>query len=121
MTAFAIYGTFGSGQAGHAHLEGAELLERVRTAPAYRLYLIDGRWPGLAEADAGVSIECELYDCSEDLLTRLTELEPRGWNRAPILLEDGRAVDAFVCDRELAANGVDVSEAGSWAAFVAGR
>lgn len=120
MTVFAIYGTFGSGQPGHANLAGAELLERVRTAPAYRLFLVDGRWPALVAAADGVPIECELYECSEELLAELAELEPPGWQRAPLALEDGREVEAFLGDPGLAARGVDVSEHRSWAAFVRG-
>jgi len=121
MTEFAIYGTFRTGQSGHANLEDARLLEVVWTAPAYRLYLVAGKWPGLVPAEDGVSIECELYDCSEELLARLAELEPPGWNREPLELADGRHVEAFVCEPAVGANGVDVSEHGSWPAFVAGR
>lgn len=121
MTVFAIYGTFGSGQPGHANLEGARPLERVRTAAAYRLYLVDGRWPALVPAADGVEIECELYELDEQLLGRLAELEPPGWERATLALADGREVEAFVADRALAERGVDVSKHGSWATFVAGR
>jgi len=121
MTQFAIYGTFRRGQPGNANLEDAELLEVVRTAPRYRLYMVEGRWPALVPSDDGVSIECELYECSEALIDRLTELEPPGWNRAPLALDDGREVEAFVCDPDVGANGVDVSAHGSWPAFVAGR
>ena len=121
MTPFAIYGTFGTGQPGHANLEDAPLVERVRTAPLYRLFLVDGRWPALVPADDGVAIECELYDCSEELLDRLALIEPPGWNRGRVELEDGRTVEAFVGDEGLAARGIDVSEHGGWAAFVASR
>jgi gamma-glutamylcyclotransferase (GGCT)/AIG2-like uncharacterized protein YtfP len=118
VTLFAIYGTFGRGQAGHSNLAGARFVERVRTAPAYRLYLVDGRWPALVAAADGMPIECELYECSEALLAQLAELEPPGWTRAPLALEDGREVEAFLGDRTLAARGLDASEHGSWAAFV---
>ena len=66
----------------------------------------------------GVAIECELYECSEALLDRLAAIEPAGWCRAPVELEDGREVEAFVADAEFASRGVDVSAYGSWAAFV---
>ncbi|HEY2373378.1 MAG TPA: gamma-glutamylcyclotransferase [Gaiellaceae bacterium] len=121
MTVFAIYGTLGSTQDGHANMRGAELLERVRTAPAYRLYRVDDRWPALVPADDGVAIAVELYECTEEHLARLAALEPPGWNRAPLLLEDGREVEAFTGDEALVARGVDVSEHGSWAAQVADR
>jgi allophanate hydrolase len=118
VTLFAFYGTFTSSQAGHGNLAGARFVERTRTAPRYRLYFVDGLWPALVPAEDGAAIECELYECSEELLERLARVEPPGWNRDPLELEDGRSVEAFVGDAELAARGVDVSEHGSWAAFV---
>jgi len=119
VTLFAFYGTFASGQPGHGNLAGAEFVERTRTAPRYRLFRVDRRWPALVPSDDGVAIECELYECSEALLERLAALEPAGWNRSPVELEDGRLVDAFLGDAELAARGRDVSAYGSWAAFLA--
>jgi allophanate hydrolase len=121
MTVFAIYGTFGSTQEGSANMLGAELLEQARTAPSYRLYRVDDRWPALVRADEGVAIAVELYECTEEHLSRLAELEPPGWNRAPLVLEDGREVEAFIGDESLVARSVDVSDHGSWAAHVASR
>ena len=120
MTLFAFYGTFTSGQTGHGNLSGARFLERTPTAPRYRLFFVDGLWPALVSAtpEDGAAIECELYECSEELLERVASVEPPGWNRTPVELEDGRRVEAFVGDAELGARGVDVSEHGSWAGFV---
>ena len=118
MTLFALYGTFTRRQPGHGNLSGARFVERTRTAPRYRLFFVDGLWPALVADDDGIEIECELYECSEELLERLAWVEPPGWNRAPLELEDGRLVEAFLGDAELARRGVDVSEHGSWAAFV---
>jgi allophanate hydrolase len=118
VTLFAFYGTFTSTQPGHGNLAGARYVERTRTAPRYRLHFVDGRWPALVPAESGVAIACELYECSEELLERLERVEPPGWNRGVVELEDGRAVEAFIGEPELAARGVDVSEHGSWAAFV---
>jgi allophanate hydrolase len=121
LTLFAFYGTFTSGQPGHESLAGARLVERTRTAPRYRLFFVDGRWPALVPHDDGAPIDCELYECSEELLARLALIEPPGWNRGTVGLEDGRVVDAFLGDAALAARGVDVSEHGGWAAFVSSR
>ena len=118
MTLFAFYGTFTSGQPGHGNLAGARFLERTSTAPRYRLLVVDGCWPALVADEDGVAVECELYECSEELLERLALVEPPGWNRAPLELADGRRVDAFLGDPALAARGVDVTAHGSWAAFV---
>ena len=121
MTLFAFYGTFTSGQPGHGNLAGARFVERARTAPRYRLLFVDGLWPALVPAADGVAIECELYDCSEELLERLASIEPPGWSRRGVELADRRMVDAFVGDETLAARGIDVSDHGSWAAFAAPR
>ena len=115
---FAFYGTFTGSQPGHGNLAGARFVERTRTAPRYRLFFVDGRWPALVPAAGGVPIECELYECSEELLERLGLVEPPGWSRGPLELKDGRTVEAFVGDAKLARRGVDVSEHGSWAAFL---
>ena len=117
MTLFAFYGTFTSSQPGHGNLAGARFVERTRTAPRYRLYLVDGLWPALVSVDGGVPIECELYDCSEELLERLARVEPPGWNRGPVELADGRSVEAFLGGRELVARGDDISDYGSWGGF----
>lgn len=104
------------GQPGHASLEGAELLEAVRTAPRYRVWEVDGRWPALIEDDDGVEIAGELYEIAPAHLERLAELEPPGWSRCAVELADGRSVEAFLGDPALRAHGVDVSEHGGWAA-----
>lgn len=120
MTPFAFYGTFTSEQSGHRNLAGARFLERLETAPRYRLYVVD-RLPALVRSDDGVSVACELYEVDEEHLARLAEIEPPGWARAPLELADGRRVEAFLASAELAARGEDVSAYGSWKAYVSSR
>jgi allophanate hydrolase len=118
---FLIYGTFMRGQPGHANLEGARFVEPVETAPLYRLFEVDGRWPALVEDDDGVTIAAELYEIEPVHLARLAEIEPPGWNRAPVELADGRTVEAFVGDPRLRERGTDVSGHGGWAAHLAAQ
>jgi allophanate hydrolase len=117
VTRFAFYGTFTRGQPGHGNLAGARFLEEVRTAPRYRLFLLDGL-PALVPTADGVELACELYEVPEELLVRLAEIEPPGWERAPLALSDGRAVEAFLASPELAVRGIDVSDHHGWAAYV---
>ena len=119
MPAFVIYGTFMRGQPGQANLDGARFVEPMETAPCYRLYEIDDRWPALVEDDDGVAIAAELYEIDEEHLARLAELEPPGWSRSPVELADGRRAEAFVGDPLLRERGQDVSAYGGWAAYVA--
>lgn len=118
MTPFAFYGTFMRDQPGHGRLAEARFLEETRTASRYRLFFVDGLWPALVPSEQGVEIACELYDASEALLARLAEIEPPGWSRGPVELVDGRRVEAFLGDPELADRGADVSAFGGWAAYV---
>ena len=119
---FMIYGTFMRRQPGHGNLAGGRFVEDVRTAPRYRLYLVDG-WPALAvaEEDGGLAIAAELYELSEEHVERLVSVEPPGWRRSPVELEDGRQAEAFLADTELVARGRHISEHGGWAAFVASQ
>ncbi len=121
MPPFLIYGTFMRGQPGHVNLEGAQFLEAVETAPRYRLFEVDRRWPALVEDVAGVAIAAELYEIEPTHVARLAELEPPGWERAPAELADGRIVEAFLAAQALRTRGVDVSEHGGWAAYTASR
>jgi gamma-glutamylcyclotransferase (GGCT)/AIG2-like uncharacterized protein YtfP len=121
VPAFLIYGTFMHGQPGHPNLDGARFLEPVRTAPRYRLWEIDGRWPALIEDADGVEVAGELYAIDEARLTRLAALEPPGWNRAPVELADGRTAEAFLGDPSLRGRGSDVFGHGGWAAYRATR
>ena len=121
MARFLIYGTFMRGQPGHSNLDRAQFVDAVETAAHYRLWEIDGRWPALIEDDHGVAIAAELYEIDEQHLARLEELEPTGWNRAPVELADGRAAEAFLGDPSLRARGRDVSAHAGWAAFCATR
>ena len=117
---FMIYGTFMRRQPGHGNLAGGRFLGEACTAPHYRLFLVDG-WPALAEGDRGqgTAIAGELYELSEEHVERLVEVEPTGWRRPPVELEDGRRAEAFLADPDLVARGEDISAHGSWASFVA--
>jgi gamma-glutamylcyclotransferase (GGCT)/AIG2-like uncharacterized protein YtfP len=117
VTTFLIYGTFMRGQSGHPNLDGARFLEPVETAPRYRLYEVDGRWPALVEDDDGIAIAAELYEIEPAHLARLAEIEPPGWTRAAVELADDRTVEAFLGEQSLRSRGHDVSEHGGWAAY----
>ena len=121
MPPFLIYGTFMRGQPGHTNLDGARFLEDADTAPAYRLFEVDGRWPALIEDDEGIAVAAQLWEIEEPHLARLAEIEPRGWARGPVRLADGRRVEAFLGEPSLRTRGRDVSEHGGWAAYRASR
>jgi allophanate hydrolase len=118
MTLFAFYGTFMRDQPGHGNLAATRFVEEARTAPRYRLYRVDERWPALILSEDGVEIACELYEASEEVLAGLLAIEPPGWSRAPLELADGRVAESFLGAAALALRGVDVSDHGGWAAYI---
>lgn len=69
-----LYGTLMRGFCRHHHLEGQEFIAEVRTRPLYRMVNC-GSYPGLLRAEAGNSIEGELWAVDADGLERLDEVE----------------------------------------------
>ena len=99
--------------------EGAAFVERVRTAPRYRLFSLDD-FPALLEHQDGVSIDGEIWEVPDARWQALLLDEPPGYYVARIELEDGRRVDGMAPPVEaVAARGVDVSNFGSWRAYKA--
>jgi gamma-glutamylcyclotransferase (GGCT)/AIG2-like uncharacterized protein YtfP len=119
-----VNGTLMRGLALHGNLAGAEFLGEARTAPAYRLYSIDDRHPGMFEVAAGgVSVAGELYRVPEAVWRRVEAGEPPHLYRGPVRLADGREVLGILYPRELAeGRHRDISDCADWRAYrVAGR
>jgi gamma-glutamylcyclotransferase (GGCT)/AIG2-like uncharacterized protein YtfP len=116
-----VNGTLMRGLSLHPNLAGAEFLAECQTAPRYRLYSIGDVHPGMFEvASDGVSVTGELYRVPLDVLRRVEEREPPGLYRGPVQLTDGRTVDGILYPRALAENvHKDISEFGSWRAYIA--
>jgi allophanate hydrolase len=102
---------------------GATLVEATRTAPVYRLYALAGTVPpkpGLvrADADAGESIEVEVWRISHAGLGRLIGGVGQPLSIGAVELASGATVPGFVCDSRVAATSRDITEWGGWRAFV---
>ena len=84
-----VYGTLKQGGSNHHYLAAQRLVGPVRTAPAYRLHLLDG-YPGMVRAAAGGrSIAGELWEVDAPCLAALDELEGVGsgmYERAEVAL-----------------------------------
>jgi gamma-glutamylcyclotransferase (GGCT)/AIG2-like uncharacterized protein YtfP len=116
-----VNGTLMRGLALHANLDGAEFLGEARTAPAYRLYSIDDRHPGMFEVPAGgVSVAGELYRVPEAVWRRVEAGEPPGLYRGRVRLANGREVFGILYPRELAeGRHRDISAYADWRAYQA--
>jgi allophanate hydrolase len=100
-------------------LEGSRLVERVRTAPEYRLFSLDD-FPAMVEAGGnGVSIEAQIWEVPDARWEAILVDEPPEYYAAAIELEDGRHIESLLApaDHVAARGGVDISSSGSWRAY----
>lgn len=102
----------------HHQLLGAPLVKETRTAPRYRFYSVDDRYPALEPVeDGGVAVAGELYDLPmETLRDSLLPAEPPEVELGIIELEDGTPSFAVVLRREFkcTATLTDISDIASW-------
>jgi gamma-glutamylcyclotransferase (GGCT)/AIG2-like uncharacterized protein YtfP len=118
-----VNGTLMRGLALHGNLAGAQFLGAARTVPAYRLYSIDDRHPGMFEvAEGGVAVAGEVYLVPDEVWRRVEAGEPPNLYCGPVRLADGRVIQGILYPRELAeGRHRDISEFGDWRAYMATR
>ncbi|HEX6075996.1 MAG TPA: gamma-glutamylcyclotransferase [Micromonosporaceae bacterium] len=109
----------------HHQLRGAPLVGVARTAPKYRYYSVDDRFPALDATDGdGVSVIGELYDVPLDVLREsLLPAEPPELELAVVELADGASALATVLRRDLPGSTelTDISHVADWRAYLATR
>jgi gamma-glutamylcyclotransferase (GGCT)/AIG2-like uncharacterized protein YtfP len=78
MPRTAFYGTVMTGGRDHGQLHGATRVASTRTAPAYRLWTNQGRYPLLQRDEvAGGSIACEVWDVPDDVFMVMVMDQPK--------------------------------------------
>ena len=108
----------------HPSIAHYTYLGEARTAPRYRFYVCDGRFPALwPVAEGGVSVPGELYALPlEAVRDEFMPVEPPELELAVIELADGSASLAVMLRPEVHARGqglVDISDHGGWRAHQA--
>jgi hypothetical protein len=99
---------------------GMTYVAEARTAPKYRLYVLEGRWTALVEdGRGGTFVEGELVHIADDRWAEVAASEPPGITPGPVELEDGRLVTAALGDPDyLRDHGEDITEFGSFPAYL---
>ncbi len=105
---------------------GARLLGAARTAPRYRLYLLPGTYPpkpGLVGSPdaAGHAIEVEIWSIPAARYGEFVAEIPAPLGIGTIALEDGSALQGFVCTQTIAPGAREISAFGGWREFMAGQ
>ncbi len=125
----AVVGAHLEGMPLHGQLQerGCRLVERTRTAAAYRLFALPDTTPpkpGLARADAaqaGFAIEVEVYEMPLIEVGSFLALIPAPLGLGTLELADGRCVKGFICEPHALAGAQDISAHGGWRAYVESR
>lgn len=123
--ALAVVGAHLEGMPLHGQLRerGCRLLERTRTAPAYRLFALPATQPpkpGLVRVGAGEdghAIEVEVYEMPLDQVGSFLALIPPPLGLGSLQLADGRWVHGFICEPAALAGATDISAWGGWRAW----
>jgi hypothetical protein len=110
----------------HHSIEGLPFLGEARTAPRYRFFSVRDEFPGLwPVAEGGVSVPGELYDVPLDVIRdRFIPAEPPELELSVIELADGGSAVAVVLRSDAHSSGAgltDISDAGGWRAYRAGK
>jgi allophanate hydrolase len=105
---------------------GARLLRQTLTAPHYRLYALPGTVPpkpGMVRVPAGegAALIVEVWEMPTAAYGSFVALIPAPLGIGTLTLEDGSAVQGFVCE-SLALDGAeDITHHGGWRRYIASR
>lgn len=101
---------------------GARLAGAVRTAPRYRMHVIERpgrRFPGLVRDEAGGALELEVWELSPAALGAFLDKVVEPLCIGTVELEDGEKVKGFLCEAWAAEGARDITALGGWRAYLA--
>jgi len=105
---------------------GAVLVETTRTAPSYRMYVVDGpiprpgvtRVPGVHGATDGPGLEVELWALPTGAVGGFLGTIAAPLGLGPLELADGRIVTGFLCGADGVDPARDITEYGGWRSWL---
>jgi allophanate hydrolase len=102
---------------------GARLARKCRTAPSYRLFALTDfapPRPGMVRADTGAAIEVEVWEVPASAFGSFVDGIPAPLGIGSVTLEDGQQVKGFLCEAHATKAARDITNLGSWRAFIKG-
>ena len=118
----AVNGTLMRGLALNPHFlaAGATFVRETTTAPVYRLWSIDDRYPAMMRVSTGGSaIAVEVWKVPLAHLGAILLQEPAGLCIGKVRLADGEDVLGVLGEAILCASGREISQWGGWRAYCA--
>jgi allophanate hydrolase len=102
---------------------GARLARKTRTAASYRLFALTDfspPRPGMVRAESGGSIEVEVWEMPASAFGSFMQIIPAPLGIGTVTLEDGQEVKGFLCEAHATKAARDITNLGSWRAFIKG-
>jgi len=121
---FAVNGTLMRGLELNPNMldAGASFVREAKTAPIYRLWSINDRYPGMIRVnEGGAAIALEIWEVDGPGLIQILEREPPGLTIGWVLLEDDSQVLGVLAEPYLVQDKVEISSFGGWRAYIAHR
>lgn len=102
---------------------GARLLGAVQSAPEYRFYALAGgpvQRPGMVRVnEGGAAIAMEVWELPAEHFGSFVDGIPAPLGIGKVKLSDGSWVSGFVCEAVGVEGGADITQLGSWRAWLA--
>jgi len=102
---------------------GAQLLRTTQSAPFYKFVALPGgppKRPGMVRvAEGGGAIALEIWAMPASEFGSFVAGIPAPLGIGTVLLEDGSAVQGFVCEHHALLNAEDITHLGGWRAYLA--
>lgn len=118
---FAVNGTLMRGQALNHNLidVGAKFVREDRTAPIYRLWSIDDKYPAMIRSQTdGAGIEIELWNIRDVELIQILRQEPPGLVIGRVKLADESQVFGVLAEPYVIEGQIEITEYGGWRKYV---
>ena len=101
---------------------GATFVREDATLPAYRLYSIGDRHPGMVRVpEGGVTVAVEVWAVPPAGLASILMKEPPGLSIGKVSLVSGAEVLGVLAEPILCAGQGEITEFGGWRAYMASR
>ena len=101
---------------------GATFVREDATLPAYRLYSIGDRHPGMVRVpEGGVTVAVEVWAVPPAGLASILMKEPPGLSIGKVSLVSGAEVLGVLAEPILCAGQGEITEFGGWRAYIAAR
>jgi allophanate hydrolase len=103
---------------------GARLVRRARSAPHYRFFALEAfspPRPGMIRDQRGAAIELEVWEMPAARFGDFVDAIPAPLGIGTVELQDGQQVRGFLCEHYATAGAREITELGSWRAYVSQR